>query len=130
MPKRVVADPEGGFPGQIEEGGTWVQGIYRIVAYVYGPGEVPPAEIDRATTAELRAKYWDPARRALVIPLGSGTYEFGPKLLSQTTDATVVIVRAEFSYPHRGPKPEVCSCGRLSFRHSVSYHDTAGQLRR
>ncbi|MGH2492300.1 MAG: hypothetical protein ACRDF9_12405 [Candidatus Limnocylindria bacterium] len=129
MPRRVVADPEGGFPGKMEEGGTWVQGIYRYVAYVYGPGEVPPAGIDLATIAELRAKYWNSERGTLLVPFPGGrTYEFGPKLLSQTTDTTVVHVRPEFWFPHGGPPPEVCSCGRLSFRHAVSYHDTAGHL--
>lgn len=128
MPIRIVADPQGGFPGKIEEKGTWVQGLYKMVAYVYGPGEVVPAGIDRATIAELRAKYWDPTRRALVIPWRAGRiFEFGPELLSETTDTTVVHVRPEFSHRHRGPKPEVCSCGSLSFRHSVSFHDTAGQ---
>ena len=41
MPTRIVADPEGGFPGKIEDGGTWVQGFYKMVAYAYGPGEIP-----------------------------------------------------------------------------------------
>jgi hypothetical protein len=97
-----------------------------MVAYAYGPGEVVPAGIDRATVAELRAKYWNSERRALVIPFPSQsgrTYEFGPRLLSQITDATVVHVRPEFSYPHEGPPPQVCSCGKLSVRHAVSYHD-------
>ena len=127
MPLRIVADPEGGFPGKIEDKGTWVQGIYRLVAYAYGPGEVVPAGIDRATIAELRAKYWNSERRALVIPFPSKsgrTYEFGPKLLSQTTDTTVVHVRPEFSFTREGPPSEVCSCGKLTVRHAVSYHDS------
>jgi hypothetical protein len=123
MPKRVVADPEGGVPGRLEERGTWVQGMYRMVAYVYGPGEVAPADIDQETTAELRGKYWDPARRSLVIPFTGGrTFEFGPELLHGNADTTVVHVRPEFSYADPGPPPEECSCGRLSFRHAVEYH--------
>jgi hypothetical protein len=66
MPKRVVADPEDGYPGKIEDKGKWVQGIYRYVAYVYGPGEVPYASAE--SMAELRAKHWDPSQQALVIP--------------------------------------------------------------
>ncbi len=106
MPKRIYADPEGGFPGKIEDGGKRVQGFYKMVAYAYGPGELVPAGIDRATIAELRAKYWDPARRALVIPWRGGrTFEFGPNLLSQTTETTVVHVRPEFHMPGApGPK--------------------------
>ena len=123
MPKRFVADPEGGVPGRMEEHGTWVQGMYRMAAYAYGPGEVPPADIDQATMAELRTKYWDPARRALVIPFTGGrTFEFGPKLLSEVSDTTVVHVRPEFSYPLEGPPPKECTCGTLSFRHAVGYH--------
>ncbi len=100
MPRRIVADPEAGFPGKIEESGTWAQGFYKMVAYAYGPGEVVPDSTDRATIAELRAKYWDPSRKVLVIPWRSGrSFEFGPKLLSQTSDATVVHVRPEFHMP-------------------------------
>src|SRR5687767_2986415 len=109
MPKRFVADPEGGVPGRIEAHGTWIQGMYRMVAYVYGPGEAPPADIDQATIAELRTKYWSPARRALVIPFTGGrTFEFGPKMLNGATDTTVDHVRPEFSYPHEGPPPKEC----------------------
>ncbi|HEX9437172.1 MAG TPA: hypothetical protein VGA16_08465 [Candidatus Limnocylindria bacterium] len=112
MPTRIVADPEGGFPGKIEDGGTWVQGFYKMVAYAYGPGEIPPPDIDRATIAELRARYWDPTRRALVIPWRGGrTFEFGPKLLSQTNDATVVHVRPEFHMPTKDVPPKECFCG-------------------
>ena len=89
---------------------------------MYGPGEVPYASAE--SMAELRAKYWDPSQRALVIPFTGHTYEFGPKLLSQTTDTTMVLIRIEFQFPHEGPPPEVCSCGRLSFRHAVSYHES------
>jgi hypothetical protein len=109
MPKRIVADPESGFPGKIEDGGKLVEGFYKFVAYVYGPGEVPPAGIDRATIAELRAKYWDPARRALVIPRHIGTFEFGSKLLSHATDTTVVHIRPEFLIPGRFPRPKAVS---------------------
>ena len=126
MPKRIVADPESGYPGTIEDKGTRVQGIYRYAAYVYDQGEVPYASAD--SMAELRAKYWDPSQQALVIPFTGGrTYEFGSKLLSQTTDTTMVLVRVEFQFPHEGPPPEVCSCGRLSFRHAVSYHESDAQ---
>ena len=123
MPQRVVADPEGGVPAKIEDHGTWVQGVYKMVAYVYGPGEVARADIDQATIAELRAKYWDSARRSLVIPFTGGrSFEFGAELLSENTDTTVVHVRPELSYSDPGPKPKECSCGKLSFRHAVEYH--------
>jgi hypothetical protein len=72
MPKRIYADPERGYPGTIEENGTRVQGMHRYVAYVYGPGEVPHAYAE--TIAQLRQKYWDPARRALVIPPLKGAH--------------------------------------------------------
>ena len=125
MPKRIVAEPESGFPGQIEERGTWVQGVYRMVAYVYGPDELAPTGIDRATITELRAKYWDPARQALVIPLGSRhTFELGHELLTHVPDTAVIHVRPEFSYPHEGPPPKECSCGTLSFRHAIEFHDS------
>lgn len=51
------------------------------------------------------------------------TYEFGPKLVSRVTDATMVLIRVEFQFPHEGPPPEICACDKLSFRHAVSYHD-------
>ena len=122
MPERIVGDPEGGFPGKFEDrDGKWVQGIYRYVAYVYGAGEVPYSSAE--SMADLRAKYWNPSRQALVIPFTGGcTYEFGSKLLSQTTDSTMVLIRVEFQFPHGGPPPEICTCGKLSFRHAVEYH--------
>jgi hypothetical protein len=121
MPKRIVADPETGHPGTLEDHGKRVLGIYRYVAYVYGAGEIPYRSAE--SMAELRAKYWDPSQQALVIPFTGGlTYEFGTKLLSQTADTTMVLIRVEFQFPHEGPPPEVCSCGKLSFRHAVEYH--------
>ena len=109
MPRRIVADPESGLPGNIQDNGTWVQGTYKVVAYAYGPDETPPADIDRATIAQLRAKYWDSGRQALVIPFNGGTYEFGPKLLRQTTDATVVHVAREFFIPGKFDKPKAAA---------------------
>ena len=110
MPKRIIADPVNGFPSTIEDGGKRVQGFYKMVAYVYGPGEVPPAGIDLTTIAELREKYWDAARQILVIPrhgdARSGAFEFGPDLLSETTESTVVHVRPEFVIPGRFPRPK------------------------
>jgi hypothetical protein len=122
MPRRIWADPEGGFPGKWEQNdGTWVQGTYRYLAYVYGPGDVPDASAK--SIAELRAKYLEESQGALVVPFPGGrTFTFGPKLLSDTTDATMVLIGITFSYPHEGPPPEVCSCGKLSFRHAVEYH--------
>ena len=107
---RIVADPEVGFPGKIEDDGKVVDGFYTFVAYVYGAGEVPPQGIDLTTIAELRAQYWNPRRRALVIPRPGGRpdgYEFGDKLLSHVTDTTVVFVRPEFVIPGSFPKPTV-----------------------
>ena len=126
MPQRIVADPEGGLPGRIQDDGTWVQGVYRVVAIVYGPGEVVDGG-DCTTLAELRAKYWDPTRRSLVIPFNGGTYEFGSKLLGQMTDAAVIQIRREFSYPTTDGPPKECACGELSFRHSASYHASTGR---
>ena len=121
MPKRIVADPETGYPGTLEDQGKPVRGTYRYAAYVYGAGEVPYASAE--SMAELRAKYWNPSRQALVVPFTGGrTYEFGTKLLSQTTDATMVLIRVEFQFRDDGPPPEICSCERLSFRHAVEYH--------
>jgi hypothetical protein len=72
--------------------------MYRYVAYVYGPGELPHAYAE--TMAQLRTKYWDPARRALVIPgLRGDNFTFGPKLLSETTDTTMVKLQQEFWIP-------------------------------
>ena len=124
MPERIVGDPETGHEGTLDHDGKRVRGIYRYVAYVYGAGEIPYRSAE--PMAELRAKYWDPSRQALVIPFtGELTYEFGTKLLSQTTDATMVLIRVEFQFPHEGPPPEICSCETVSFRHAVSYHETA-----
>ena len=108
MPKRIVADPEAGFPGKIEDGGRIVAGFYTFVAYVYAPDEATPQGIDLTTIAQLRARYWNPLREALVIPRAggrSGGYEFGHKLLSQVTDTTIVHVRPEFVIPGNIPKP-------------------------
>ena len=121
MPQRIVADPETGYPGTMEDDhGEPVHGVYRYAAYVYGAGEVYAyAE----SMAQLRAKYWNPSHQALVIPFTGGrTFVFGTKLLSQTTDATMVLIRVEFQLHHEGPPPEICSCDRLSFRHAVEYH--------
>nr|MBA2599049.1 hypothetical protein [Actinomycetota bacterium] len=122
MPKRIVADPESGFPGTFEENdGTRAEGTYRYVAYVYGPEEIP--YVSAESTAELRAKYWDPAQQALLIPFTQGRiFTFGPKLLSQATDTAMVLIRIEFQYSNPGPKPEICTCGKLSVRHAVEYH--------
>ena len=126
MPNRIVGDPETGHPGTIEDSGKRVEGIYRYVAYVYGADEVPYVHAE--SMAELRAKYWEPSREALVIPFTGGrTYEFGSKLLSQTTDTTMVLIRVEFQFQHQGPPPEICSCERFSFRHAVSFHASVGQ---
>jgi hypothetical protein len=104
MPKRIIGDPETGYPGTWDDNGKRIQGIYRYVAYVYGADEVP--YVHAKSMAEQRAKYWDPSRQALVIPFTGGqTYEFGSKLLSQTTDATMVLIRVEFQFPHQGPPP-------------------------
>ena len=126
MPKRVIGDPETGYPGTMEDHGKLVQGVYRYVAYVYGAGELP--QTNAKSMAELRAKYWDPSREALVIPFTGGrTYEFGSRLVRQTTDTTMVVIQMEFQFPHEGPPPEICSCGKLSYRHAVSYHASVGQ---
>jgi hypothetical protein len=124
MPTRVVATPERGYPGTLDEPGKGarVHGIYRYVAYVYGPDEIPYPAAE--SMAELRAKYWDPSRRALVVPFTGHTFEFGTELLGQTTDTTMVLIRIEFQYPHEGPTPEQCSCGTLSFRHAVAFHES------
>ncbi|MDQ3400383.1 MAG: hypothetical protein M3470_05230 [Chloroflexota bacterium] len=109
MPRRFVAHPERGFPGKIEDEGKVVEALYKIAALVYDPGEVPPRRIELTTIGELRAKYWNPTRRALVIP-GPGarphTYEFGPELLDQTTDTTLVNVRPEVLIPGKFPRPK------------------------
>jgi hypothetical protein len=122
MPQRIWADPEDGFPGKWEENdGTWAQGTYKYLAYVYGPGEVPDAHAK--SIAELRREHWDEAQAALVIAFTGGrTFMFGPKLLSHTTDTTMVLIGITFHYLHKKPPPEVCSCGKLSFRHAVEYH--------
>ena len=111
MPKRIVADPEGGVPGKIQDDtGKWVNGFYKYVAYVYGPDENPPSGISLTTIAELRARYWDPARSALVIPRHGdarhGTFEFGSKLLSHASDSAVVHIRPEFLIPGNFPRPK------------------------
>jgi hypothetical protein len=36
----------------------------------------------------------------------------------------VVQIRKEFRFPHEGPPPAVCSCGKLSLRHAVEFHDS------
>jgi hypothetical protein len=79
------------------------------------------------TVAELRAMYWDPALRALVIPVGRHRFAFGRKLLSETTDTTAVQIQSHFRYTTTDGPPRVCSCGKLSFRHAVAYHDTAAR---
>jgi len=125
LPKRIVGDPETGYEGTIEDGGKRIRGIYRYVAYVYGAGETPYAAAE--SMAELRTKYWDASQQALVIPFTGGrAYEFGAKLLNQSTDGTMVLIRAEFNFTHEGPSPEICSCEGLSFRHATSYHDAVG----
>lgn len=126
MGQRIWSDPEGGFPGTWEEDdGSRAPGTYSYMAYVYGPDEVPHA--DAKSIAEWRAKYWDQAQGALVIPFTGGrTFTFGPKLLSQTTDETMVCMWITFKYAQRkGPPPEECFCGKLSYRHAVVFHKTA-----
>jgi hypothetical protein len=124
MPQRIWADPEDGFPGKWEENdGTWAQGTYKYLAYRYGPDEVPDAHAK--SIAELRTEYWDEAQAALVIPFTGGrTFTFGPKLLSHATDTTMVLIGITFHYLHKRAPPDVCSCGKLSFRHAVEYHES------
>ena len=126
MPKRIWADPDDGFPGTWEESdGTSAPGTYKYLACVYGPDEVP--DVHAKSIAELRTEYWDEAQAALVIPFTGGrTFTFGPKLLSLTTDTTKVLIGITFYYTHpqKGPPPEECSCGKLSFRHAVQYHES------
>jgi hypothetical protein len=129
MPLRIVAEPEEGFPGKMQDGDTWVQGTYRMVAYVFAPEEVPPRGTAVATIDELRAKYWNAKRHALVIRFpsrGPHTYEFGHALL-KLSGAALVHVRPEFSWRSEGPMPQVCSCGELSLRHAVEYHVNSGK---
>ena len=112
MPRRIVAHPEGGFPGKIEDGGIKVQGFYKLVALVYERDEVPQRGLELTTIAELRAKYWNPSRLTLVIPSPGGrrdAYEFGPELLRDTTDATVVHVRPEFVIPGNFASPRAAT---------------------
>jgi hypothetical protein len=122
VPRRILAHPQNGVPGTFDEpNGQRLQGVYKVVAYVYGPGEAVPA--GRTTLRELRALHGDPAQQSLVVPFtGDTTFTFGPDLLNQIDDTD--IVQIEFSSPGGGPKPEVCSCGKLSVRHAVSYHDS------
>lgn len=120
MPQRIVSDPKGGLPGNWQVKNGTYQGVYRITAIVYGPNEAVEAG-DRTTLPELRAKYWDAARRSLVIPFNGGSYEFGSDLLSQADDTTVIQIRYEFWDSNPAPQRE-CNCGRLSFRHAVAYH--------
>ena len=123
MPERIVGDPETGYEGTFEDRGKLVRGIYRFAAYVYGPDEVPYRYAE--PMADLRTKYWDASRQALVIPFTGGrSYKFGTKLVSRSTDATMVAIQIEFQFPHEGPPPEICSCETFSFRHAVEYHDT------
>jgi hypothetical protein len=121
MPRRIVAEPREGLPGKWEEkNGSRSKGAYRIAAVVYGPGEAVDAG-DRTTLPELRAKYWNPERRSLVIPFNGGTYEFGSELLRQAGDTSVIQIRKEFWYS-KPPRVETCICGKLSFPHAVQYH--------
>ena len=127
MPRRIWADPEAGFPGTWEEkDGTRADGTYKFTAYVYGPDEVPYVHAE--PMAALRAKYWDEAQGALVIPFTGGRiFRFGPQLFGQITDATMVLLQIVFKYANPGSPPEECFCGKLSYRHAVVFHETADQ---
>jgi hypothetical protein len=110
MARRFVAHPKRGYPGKIEENEKKVDAFYMMVALVFDPDEeVYPRGIEVTTVGELRAKYWDATRRALVVP-GPGSrrlpYEFGPELLDQTTDTTRVHIRPEALIPGRFPRPK------------------------
>jgi hypothetical protein len=109
MPRRFVANPESGYPSKIEQEGKKVDAFTMMVALVFGAGEeVYPRGIEVTSIGDLRAKYWDPTRRALVIP-GPGSrrnpYEFGPELLNETTDTMLVHVRPEVLIPGKFPRP-------------------------
>jgi hypothetical protein len=121
MPRRILAYPQD-VPGHFDNpNGQRLQGVYNLVAYVYGPQEEVPA--GRTTLRELRALHWDSTQQSLVVPFtGDTKFTFGPDLLNLIDDRD--IVQIEFSSPHAGPPPEVCSCGKLSFRHAVSYHES------
>ena len=119
MPRRILAHPRDGVPGTIDDDGQRVQGIYYLAAYAYGADETPPA--GRDTLTKLRGLH-GATQELLIVPFtGETTFTFGPDVLSLAGDR--VIVQIEFSYPHSGPPPEVCSCREVSVRHAVSYHD-------
>lgn len=104
MPRRIVAVPLDGIPGTFEEDdGRHVDGFYRKVAYVYDPSEAAP--VGRRTLAELKAKYWSASSRSLIIPFANGAFTFGPDLLGQTSDATLIYLRTEFWYKPAAASP-------------------------
>ena len=121
VPRRILADPLDGVPGTIEDDGRHVRGTYYMAAYVYGPEEAPPAGMD--TLSKFRALHGSPTQQSLVVPFtGDTKFTFGPEFLSLPDDRVIVLI--EFSSADSGPQPEVCSCGKLSVRHAVSYHDS------
>lgn len=126
VPRRILAHPQDGVPGTIEEAGQRVHGVYYLAAYLYGPEETMPAGMD--TLSKLRALHGSPTQRSLVVPFtGEAKFTVGSDSLGVPDDRVIVLI--EFSYPDSGPPPEVCSCGKLSFRHAVSYHEP-GELHR
>ena len=118
MPRRIFAHPRDGVLGTIDDHGQRVRGTYYLAAYAYGPDETPPAGMD--TLTRLRGLH-GATQGLLVVPFtGETTFTFGPDVLSLPGDR--VIVRNEFLYAASGPAPELCSCGKVSVRHAVSYH--------
>lgn len=94
MPTRIPAQPQD-VPGHLKETGKRVQGLYNLVAYVYGPQEDVPA--GRTTLSELRALHGGGTQQSLVVPFtGDIKFTFGPDLLRLNGDR--VIVQIEFAY--------------------------------
>ena len=80
--------------------GKRVQAVYRLAAYVYGPGETPPA--GRTTLRELRALHGKPTQQSLVVPFTDTKFTFGPEVLSLDNDRVIVQIEAKYTPPKAG----------------------------
>jgi hypothetical protein len=112
VPRRIFAHPQNGVPGHFDNpNGQRLQGVYNLVAYVYGPEEDVPA--GRTTLRELRVLHGNPTQQSLVVPFTGAKFTFGPDLLNQIRDTDIVQIEFASMPPKVKSPPRAGSLERV-----------------
>lgn len=124
MTKAVYAPWDRAVPSTIDENGVVVHGEVIVAIMWWGPDEEAPSYA--RPLSEIVAEKTDPTTGLITQHYHTGDATMDPEQLRGIPLDTPASMGFAFRYPDAGPKPELCSCGVLSFRHAVSYHVTAG----